>query len=153
VYCYFPSKFEVFVATLRQGLIEVHDLTAKNVATAKNTAGKVRAFLRTRLEYSEQNREFYRIYFTEFSNMVFQPSPIREEFQDLYHRQAHVLEAILLDGMSQGEIRTINALRTAYMIYEATRSAIAHRILGWDDRPVEQTEKTLFEFIWKGVES
>jgi hypothetical protein len=119
---------------------------------AKTARAKVRAFVRTRLEYGEQNREFYRIYFTEFSKVALQPSPVREEIQDLYHKQAHALEAVILDGIRDGEIRPVPALRAAYLIYEATRSAIVHRIQGWDTAPLEESEEMLFDLIWNGVQ-
>ncbi len=151
VYLYFPSKFEVFVATVRQGVLELRELTAKNMSVAGSASEKLRAFIRTRLEYCDQNRDFFRIYFTEFSNVLLQPSAVRQEFQDIYHQQAHALECVILDGIKSGEIRHLNALRAAYLIYEATRSAIAHRIQGWDASPVEQSEATLFDLLWRGV--
>jgi AcrR family transcriptional regulator len=152
VYCYFPSKFELFIGTLRGGMQDLQELSASHMKAAKTARAKVRAFVRTRLEYGEQNREFYRIYFTEFSKVALQPSPVREEIQDLYHKQAHALEAVILDGIRDGEIRPVPALRAAYLIYEATRSAIVHRIQGWDTAPLEESEEMLFDLIWNGVE-
>jgi AcrR family transcriptional regulator len=152
VYCYFPSKFELFIGTLRGGMQDLQELSASHMKAAQTARAKVRAFVRTRLEYGEQNREFYRIYFTEFSKVALQPSPVREEIQDLYHKQAHALEAVILDGIRDGEIRPVPALRAAYLIYEATRSAIVHRIQGWDTAPLEESEEMLFDLIWNGVE-
>jgi AcrR family transcriptional regulator len=151
IYLYFPSKFEVFVATLRQGVLEMQERGAENMAAVKTAGGKIRAFMRSRLEYGEQNRDFFRIYFTEFSNVLLQPSSTRQEFQDLYHRQARVLEGVIREGIKAGEIRNLDARRAAYLIYEVTRSAIAHRIQGWDDCSVEQSEETLFDLVWRGV--
>ena len=133
-------------------MLELQELTAVNIAAAAGAHAKIRAFIRTRLEYSEQNREFFRIYFTEFSKVALQPSPVREEFQDIYHSQARALEAVLLEGIRHGEIRDVPALRAAYLIYEATRSTIAHRIQGWDTATVEQSEQTLLDLIWRGFE-
>ena len=84
--------------------------------------------------------------------MAIHPSPVREEFQDLYHKQARTLESVILAGIRSGEIRAVPARRAAYMIYEATRSAIAHRIQGWDTAPLEESEEMLFDLLWKGVE-
>src|SRR5437899_12005896 len=99
---------------------------------AKTARAKIRAFIRTRLEYCDRNREFFHIYFTEFSRVALQPSPVRAELQDVYHRQARVLESVILDGIHSGEIRTVPARRAPYLIYRASRSAIAHRTQGWD---------------------
>ena len=152
IYCYFPSKFELFIGTLRKGMLELQVLSSKNMGAAHGASAKIRAFIRTRLEYGDQNREFYHIYFTEFSKLALHPSAVRQEFQDLYHEQAHLLEAVIRNGIRDGEIRSVPALRAAYFIYEATRSAVAQRIQGWDTAPLEQSEETLFDLIWKGVE-
>jgi len=152
IYCYFPSKFELFLGTLRGGMQELLERTERNMQAATTAADKIRAFIRTRLEYGEQNREFFRIYFSEFSKVALQPSPVREEFQDLYHKQALALESVIREGIREGEIRLVPTLRAAYFIYEATRSVIAHRTQGWDTSPLEQSEEALFDLIWRGVE-
>jgi len=152
IYCYFPSKFELFIGVLRGGMQELQELSATSMKAAQTAPARIRAFIRTRLEYSERNREFYHIYFTEFSKVAIHPSPVREEFQDLYHKQARTLESVILAGIRSGEIRAVPARRAAYMIYEATRSAIAHRIQGWDTAPLEESEEMLFDLLWKGVE-
>ena len=152
VYCYFPSKFEVFIGTLRKGMLELQELTSCNMKAAHGAPAKIRVFIRTRLEYGDLNREFYHIYFSEFSKLALHPSSVRKEFQDLYHEQAHMLEAVIRDGIRDGEIRRVSALRMAYFVYEATRSAIAHRIQGWDTNSLSESEDSLFDLIWKGVE-
>jgi AcrR family transcriptional regulator len=152
IYCYFPSKSEVFEATVRQGTVELFDRTHKNMSIVTAVQDKIRAFIRTRLQHGDRNREFIRIYFTEYSNMAAQPSPIRAEIRDLHEKQAHVLEGVILAGIAAGEIRPLDALRAAYFIYEATRSAMAHRVQGWDSGSVEETESFLFDFVWRGLE-
>jgi len=152
IYCYFPSKSELFIGTLRGGIQELVELTSCNMSAAQTARSKIRAFIRTRLEYCERNREFFHIYFTEFSKFALQPSPVREELQDVYQKQARLLESVILDGIRDGELRPVPALRAAHFIYDATRSAIAHRIQEWDTAPLEQSEETLFDLIWKSVE-
>jgi TetR/AcrR family fatty acid metabolism transcriptional regulator len=151
VYCYFPSKFDVFVGTLRQGMLHIKELTCARMDAASTAAGKVRAFIRARLEYGEENRDFFRIYFTEFSNMVLQPSPVRQEFQDVYDQQARMLEQAIVAGIEAGEVRPVDALRAAYVIYEVTRSTIAHRIQGLVTDSVEESEQIVFDLIWGGL--
>src|SRR5262249_36824541 len=99
IYCYFPSKFELFIGTLRGGMQELFERAETSMRAATTAAGKIRAFIHIRLEYGEQNREFFRIYFSEFSKVALQPSPVREEFQVLYHKQALALEAVIRTGI------------------------------------------------------
>src|ERR1019366_2412447 len=53
VYIYFPSKRDVYLATLRQGLEALQEEVRRSMDAEPDVAGKVRAFIRTRLEYSE----------------------------------------------------------------------------------------------------
>src|SRR6476619_1277036 len=101
--------------------------------------------------YSERNRDFMRTYYTEFSNMLIHPAPVRQEFQDLYKRQAEELERVLLDGIQRNQVRKLNVLASARISYDMTRSLIAQRLLGWSQGSAEDDAGFLFDVIWKGV--
>ncbi len=151
VYLYFPSKREIFLETLRQGTLGLHEEVREKMDAESDTADKVFAFIRTRLSYSERNRDFMRIYYTEFSNMLIHPAHVRQEFQDLYNRQAEALERVLTDGVQRHQIRQLNIAASARIIYDMTRGLIAQRLLGWSQASVDDDAGFLFEMIWKGV--
>jgi AcrR family transcriptional regulator len=151
VYLYFPSKREIFLEIFRQGTVALHDEVRHNMEAVPGAAAKVLAFIRTRLAYSERNRDFMRIYYTEFSNMLIHPAPVRQEFQDLYKRQAEELERVLVDGMHRKQVRKLNVPASARIIYDMTRSLIAQRLLGWSQGSAEDDAGFLFDIIWKGV--
>jgi AcrR family transcriptional regulator len=151
VYLYFRSKREVYFATLRQGLEAMRDEVGRSMDAEPEVAGKIRAFIRTRLEYSERNRDFIRIYYTEFNNMLIHPAHVRQEFQDIYDRQAAALTRVLDQGNESGEIRRLNTAASARIIYDMTRGLIAQRLLGWSNASVEEDAGFLFDLIWKGV--
>lgn len=151
IYLYFPSKREIYVETVRQGLIALQHEVAKSMDAESSAAGKVRAFIETRLTYSERNRDFIRIYYTEFTNMLIHPAHVRQEFQDLYNRQAEALERVLQDGMENNQVRSVNSAASARIIYDMTRGLIAQRLLGWSQASVVEDAEFLFDVIWKGV--
>src|SRR5450755_4736711 len=68
VYLYFPSKREIYLETVRQGLVTLQDEVRKSMDGEPDAGAKVLAFIRTRLEYCDRNCEFMRIYYTEFNN-------------------------------------------------------------------------------------
>src|SRR5262252_5118855 len=144
VYLYFPSKREIFLETFRQGTLALQEEVARNMAAEDNTEGKIRAFIRTRLDYSERNRGFIRIYYTEFNNMLIHPAPVRPEFQDLYDRQAHALARVIEEGIERKQVRRMNPLAAARFIYDSTRGFIAQRLLGWSQSSVDEDANFIF---------
>jgi AcrR family transcriptional regulator len=152
IYLYFPSKREVFLETFRAGTISLHEEVARNMAEAPDAPTRVRAFIRTRLDYAERNRDFFRIYYTEFNNMLLHPVHVREEFQQLYEKHARTLESVLRDGMESGEVRPLDPVPASRIVYDLTRGLIAQRMLGWCSMGVDEATDFLFDVIWKGLE-
>lgn len=151
VYVYFPSKRDLFLAALRQGVLELHEQARKEIDAAPDAAAKIRAFVYARLAYCSGNRDFFRIYYTEFVTMQVRSSGARPEFQDLYEQQARLLESILHDGIRTGEFRWLDAPKAARLVYEVTRAAIAQHILEWPDESVEDTTDLVLDMIMKGI--
>ena len=138
LYLYFPSKREIFLETFRAGVVELQEDVSRNMAAEHDAPGKIRAFIRTRLGYADRNRDFVRIYYTEFNNMLTYAAHVRPEFQDLYHQQAAVLSDVIRSGIDAGQIRGLSPLPAARIVYDMTRGLIAQRLLGWSDRSVSR---------------
>ena len=151
VYLYFPSKRDLFLATLREGVEELHAESNREIEQARSAAGKIRAFIEVRLRYCERNRDFFRIYYNEFPSLPVRSSGDRPEFQDLYEEQAGLLEDVIRGGMECGEIRRCSARRVARLIYDLTRSAIAQHVLEGESNGVEDSTTLITELIWRGI--
>ena len=123
----------------------------QNRESQNDTSAEVLSFSRTRRAYSERNRDFMIIYYTEFSNMLIQPAQVRQEFQDRYNRQAEALERVLVDGMERKQVRRLNAPASARIIYDLTRSLTAQRRLGWSQASPDDDAGSLLDVTWKGV--
>lgn len=151
LYLYFRSKREIFVEALRQGCIMLHEETCRRMDLAPTTAEKLRAFIETRMDYSDTNRPFFRLYYTEFSNLLASPSVVRPEFQDLYEQQAALLREVLADGIARGEIRSRNLPALTRVVFDTIRGAIAQRILGWSPQASREDADFVFEILWRGI--
>jgi AcrR family transcriptional regulator len=151
IYLYFPSKREIFLATLRQGVEELHAEAQRVIDGCGTVTEKVRAFVGVRLDYCARNREFFRIYFEEFSSLPVRSSGERPEFQDLYDAQAHLLESILALGIERGEVRPCPVRTTARLIYDLTRSAIAQHVLDGERSDVTESTDLICDLIWRGI--
>lgn len=151
VYLYFSSKQDLFLAALREGVVQLHADALREIEGAQSSRDKIRAFIHARLAYCDENRDFFRIYYTEFSSMQVRSSPAQPEFQDLYDEQAAILGAVLRRGVETGELRRVDTAKIALLIYELTRAAIAQHMLGWPDDAPEETTDLLCDLIWRGI--
>src|SRR5262249_40777891 len=65
VYLYFPSKRSIYLAALRQGVEALYERTKEEMAKANSAQQKLRVFIEARLRYFDENRDFFRIYYSE----------------------------------------------------------------------------------------
>ncbi|MEP7362799.1 MAG: TetR/AcrR family transcriptional regulator [Acidobacteriota bacterium] len=152
VYLYFASKQEVFRAALRKGLSELHEQALLEITAADTNAARLQAFIGARLRYFSENRDFFRIYYTEFANLKVRSSSSQPEFQDLYDQQVMLLQSLLDSGVSAGELRVLDTHRAAHLLYEYVRAAVAKHVLEWRDESIESTISLVFDLVWRGIE-
>ncbi|HLY61776.1 MAG TPA: TetR/AcrR family transcriptional regulator [Terriglobia bacterium] len=151
VYLYYHSKRDIYWAALKHGIAALLEELEKEMAGSKTMAGKIHAFIATKMRYFEQHRDFFKIYYSEFGNAFAHPTQVHEEFKDLYNRQARLLDPVLQEGIRQKAFRNIRRGATAAVIADVTRGAITQRLLGWSKGDVENEIEFIFDMVWKGI--
>ncbi|MBL8209121.1 MAG: TetR/AcrR family transcriptional regulator [Bryobacterales bacterium] len=152
VYLYFSSKHDLFCAAMRSGLNDLYERAQLEITAADTTADRLRAFIGARLRYCSENRDFFRIYYTEFASLKVRRGASQPEFQDLYDQQLAVLESLLAAGIRGGEVRaTLDTPRAAHLLFEYIRAAVAKHVMEWPDEPIESTLSLVFELLWRGI--
>lgn len=149
VYSYFPSKRDLYLAALHQGISELVEETKRNVDAARTTADKIRAFIAARIRYAEIDRDFVAIYHAEFGPV--HPASLKKEFKQLYLEQMLVLQAVIEEGVARGELRCIPEEAAAFLVCEATRSFNGRRLLGWSHASADEDIEFLFDLVWRGL--
>ncbi len=150
LYSYFPSKRDVYVAELSRGGAELLELTRKVVSSPGDLQSKIQMFIRTRVEYLDSHIEFFKIYQSEIGNMT-HPAWVSQNFRDVYEEQLRLLEQMLADAVSRGEIRTVPAGVLACGIYEMTRGLLLQRITKGTERTAEAEAEMLGTLLWRGL--
>jgi AcrR family transcriptional regulator len=151
LYLYFPSKRDIYLAALRQGIRSLNDDTSRRVAAETGVLDKLRTFVVTRVEYFEQNREFFLIYHSEIGNFLPHPGKHGGEVSEMYLEQAHMLEQILQMAADRGEIRDLRPDATAFAVCDLTRGVIVQRMLGWSKAELQDDINHLIDVIWRGI--
>ena len=152
VYLYFSSKRAIYLAALRQGIEALHRRTGERLAAAASTAEKLRAFIETRIEYFDENRDFFKIYYSELANIFTFPNRLDADLNLLYGKQARILASVLKEGIERGEVRRLSAGPTAFAIYDLARGVIARRLLDGSKTSAPDETEFLLDLIWKGIE-
>jgi AcrR family transcriptional regulator len=150
VYQYFPSKEEIFLAALRQGIRELVETTRARTGQATGLEAKVEAFIRTRVEYLENNRDFFNAYHSWFGSIT-HPASLNAELRDLYRAQLDYLAEMLREAQRSGEIEIASVETAASTVYEASRGLMLRRVLGWSKASVEEDIQSLTSILWKGI--
>jgi AcrR family transcriptional regulator len=150
LYLYFKSKRALYLAALKHGISELNTQTRRAVDNARGVREKIRAFIATRVEYADENRQFCKIYYSELGNLV-HPVPTQAEFKKMYMQQADFMTSILQAAEECGEIRPGLARQAALMIYDATRGINARRLLGWTKEDRAREVDDVCELVWRGV--
>ena len=151
LYLYFNSKREIYMAALRRDILALSEETERRMRACDTAAEKIRAFISTRVKFFEENRGFFRIYYSEFANFYVPLAPAPKGLRELYIRQAKRLQAVLQQAVDKQEIRGICARSTALRLYDMTLGVIAERLLGWSKASVEEDIEALFELLWRGI--
>ncbi len=149
VYLYFPSKRDVYLAALKRGLTTLIQETKRNVAAAATPADKLRAFIATRIQFAEENRDFAPILQVEFANLGLPHS--HKEFRQLYLEQVHTLRSVLDEAIDRAQMRAVRTDAAAVMIYEMTRAVVMQRRMGLSKASLEEDVEMVLDLIWRGL--
>jgi AcrR family transcriptional regulator len=150
LYLYFKSKRDLYMAALKHGIAELNAQTVRAVDSAKGAREKIRALVSTRLAYTEDNREFCKIYYSELGNLV-HPVPTLAEFKKMYMQQVEYMTGVMEQAAAAGEIRADSARQMALMIYDLTRGSNARQLLGWMKEDRGREIDAICDFIWSGI--
>src|ERR1035438_10814800 len=81
LYLYFKSKEEIYLTALMADVSDLQEEASRRVAAACGAREKVHEFVAVRLEHSERHADFWRIFFSEFSNLAVSPAAQSKPFQ------------------------------------------------------------------------
>jgi len=153
LYLYYASKHEIYRQALKRGLTALCDELEKCVGRERSSDARIRAFITAKLTWFEENRDLFKIYFTEYASVLCQPPYLLEDFKGFHLRQMKLLAGALREGILQKMIRRLPAESAALAILDVTRGIITQRALGWSKTNLQADIDFLFDLTWKGLAS
>lgn len=151
IYLYYPSKQAAYWAAMEQGILGMIEATRRSMEAAGSVEAKIRTFIECKISYCEQNRDFYKIYYSEFGQSLTHPARLRKQFRDLYLQQAQILKEVIEEGIRKHEIVAVPADSAAFAICDLTRGMASQRVLGWNHGDLRDAVNFIFDLVWKGL--
>jgi AcrR family transcriptional regulator len=150
VYLYYKSKNDLYLEALRFG---IGSLVKELKARADNSGGcleTLRLLTHTKIVFFEENRDFFRIYYSELGKLPAHPAGLTL-VRDLYTEQAEVFQRVLRVGIKRREVRNLDIEKTAFAIADLTRGIAMQRMLGMSKTRLEDDVEFIVNVIWKGI--
>ena len=152
LYLYFKSKEEIYLTALMADVGDLQEEASRRVAAACGAREKVREFVAVRLEHSERHADFWRIFFSEFSNLAVSPAAHSKPFQAAQQRSIAQIEKVLEDGIAYHEIHKVPVRRTAMAIADLIRCVIERRLMGFVKSTPREDLTFVMNLLWGGLQ-
>ena len=109
VYRFFKSKEDIYISLVEDKVDELLKLLENAVKEHSSASDKLRAVIRVKLAFADQNRDFFRIYVSEWSGFEWTvKSAFGEGVWKRYLAQIDLVASLIKDGMKRGEFRKVN---------------------------------------------
>jgi len=150
VYLYYKSKRDLYMEALRFGVETLNKELKERAEAPGSCLETLRVLTETKIAFFEENRDFFRIYYSELGKLPTHPSAIAM-VRDLYIEQTKVFERVLREGMRRREVRNLDVEKMAFAIADLTRGIATQRLLGTSKTRLGDDVDFVLSFIWKGI--
>src|SRR5215510_2081008 len=151
VYLYYRSKREIYFAALKFGIEQMYSALVDELRSRSTTEQKLKSLIAAKLAYFDENRDFFKIFYSELGRIPTHPGGIDSEFKALYLEQARLVESILKEGIRRKAIRNLRTEQAAFAISDIIRGVVTQRILGWSKSKAGHDADFIFDLVWKGI--
>ena len=130
VYRFFKSKEEIYISIVEDKVEELVGLLDENVGRAKTSSDKINVFIQVKLGYADRNRDFFRIYVSEWSGFEWTiKSAFGERVWKLYMAQVDMVTDLIRQGIRKKEFRKMDPKDAAFALHGMLNSTMYVGIL------------------------
>lgn len=130
VYRFFKSKEEIYISIVEDKVEELVGLLDENVGRAKTSSDKINVFIQVKLGYADRNRDFFRIYVSEWSGFEWTvKSAFGERVWKLYMAQVDMVTDLIRQGIRRKEFRKMDPKDAAFALHGMLNSTMYVGIL------------------------
>lgn len=151
LYLYFKSKHEMYLEAFRNKIEQLHELSQLRMEEASSTWAKIEAFVAARLEFSEMEEDFLRIYLSEFATKLDDQDQWAQELREVIRKESRSLEKVVEEGIERGEIRELPASQVVTILQYTVAGIVAGRLSGfWQPKSHPQPD-LIIDLLQRGL--
>ncbi|NKB82348.1 MAG: TetR family transcriptional regulator [Nitrospirales bacterium] len=125
LYRFFKNKEDMYISLVESKVEELERLVKKHIAGESTACHKIAAFIRIKLDYADRNRDFFRIYVSEWSGFEWTvKSAFGERVWKLYMAQVDLVAELVQEGIQNGEFRDVASRDVAFALHGMLNSTM-----------------------------
>jgi AcrR family transcriptional regulator len=125
VYKFFKSKEDIYISLVESKVEEMVRQLERAIHNSGSAQEKIREVIRVKLAFADQNRDFFRIYVSEWSGFEWTvKSAFGENVWKRYLAQIDLVANLIKVGIKTGEFRKVNPKDTALALHGMLNSTI-----------------------------
>jgi len=125
LYRFFKSKEEIYISIVEAKVEGLAGLLDKEINRATTATDKIQAFIRIKLDYADRNRDFFRIYVSEWSGFEWTiKSALGDRVWKLYTAQVELVADLIREGIRRKEFRKVDPKDAAFALHGMLNSTM-----------------------------
>lgn len=150
VYLYFPSKKELFISTIKDGLETLSQKISKDVENINNSVDRIKKAISTHMLYLKDHQALYRILLQpdlEFMDDVF------KTMKDYKLSKLPRIAEAIKQGIKEKQIRDVDEKSLSYMILGMIDLTLYQWLSNPEEEPIEKKIDLLIDVLFNGISS
>lgn len=152
IYIYYKNKDNLFLQVVEELVNATTAATAQAAEEPKEPLEKLYSIVRNKMEFYEQERDFFRIYLSEKNGLEVAPKdPHKRALREMYLQEVRVFDKILQQGIETGALRAMDSRRLAFFLREMISSVLVQRIQGKARTSVDEDVEQVLDLFLHGA--
>jgi AcrR family transcriptional regulator len=152
IYLYYRNKDDLFLHVVENLVNMAIAATAQEATTARPPLEKLSSMVRSKVEFYERERAFFRIYLNEKQGLEVAPrDPHKKAVREMYLQGVQTMADVVQEGIDAGVLRPMDSQRLAFFLQEMMSNVLEQRILGHIDTSVEADVELVLSLFLDGA--
>jgi len=149
VYLYFPSKKELFVEIIKDGIEKISNTISEEVAKIDDSVGKIKTAISTYMLFFKNHQALYRILLHPDLDLM---DDVVKTMKDIKLTKLPQLAEALKRGIEEKQIKNIDEKSLSYMILGMTDLLLYQWLSNNEDgEPIEKKIEQIIDVLFNGI--
>ncbi len=148
VYLYFPSKKELFIAVIKDGLENLSQKISNEVGKIDDSIGKIKKAISTYMLFFKSHQALYRILLHPDVELM---DDIAETMKDIKLSKLPQITETIAKGIKEEQIRKLDEKSLSYMILGMTDLLLFQWLSNPNEEPIEKKIEQITDVLFRGI--